>query len=309
MSTGASALITDLDTPEIHRLVPAIRSTLQGIAGDDVARKLDYATHAVTHLLDRGKSLDGIAKKAARSVELTIEDITEITHRCIAEVTHHLLHNPPSAGPSAFLAIAGVTPIVEAHKLQAQARLASLARDMQRLTHEVTSLPTTDTPELNAPVSPASYSPTGSSASNSSDYPGTRPSSEADGLASNFSGNTSGAPTPQAAAAVEAAKSALGTPYQWGGTTPGVGMDCSGLTQWAYAQAGVEIPRMADQQAVGAPVSMDQLAPGDLAVWDGHVAMYIGDGQIIEAGDPVQISPVRTNNMGMSFLGFYRPTA
>lgn len=108
-------------------------------------------------------------------------------------------------------------------------------------------------------------------------------------------------------AAVAAARSQLGAPYVWGGTSPS-GFDCSGLTQWAYRQAGVEIPRTAEQQAIGTQVTADQLQPGDLVVWDGHVAMYAGDGQIIEAGDPVQTNPLRTSNMGMAFLGFYRPT-
>ncbi|MBV7302803.1 C40 family peptidase [Corynebacterium sp. TAE3-ERU2] len=109
------------------------------------------------------------------------------------------------------------------------------------------------------------------------------------------------------ARAVAAAESQLGTPYVWGGTTPD-GFDCSGLVQWSYAQAGVELPRMAHEQAVGRQVSADELQLGDLVVWDGHVAMYAGEGMMIEAGDPVQKNPVRTTNMGMGFLGFYRPT-
>ena len=109
-------------------------------------------------------------------------------------------------------------------------------------------------------------------------------------------------------AAVAAAKSQMGQPYVWGGTGNG-GFDCSGLTQWAYSQAGVDLPRTADQQAIGQQVSADQLQPGDLVVWDGHVAMYSGNGEIVEAGDPVQTNPLRTSNMGMQFKGFWRPTA
>lgn len=108
-------------------------------------------------------------------------------------------------------------------------------------------------------------------------------------------------------AAVAAAKSMVGTPYVWGGSAPG-GFDCSGLTSWAYQQAGVDIPRTAESQAVGRQVSYEDLQPGDLVVWSGHVAMYAGDGMMVEAGDPVQMNPVRTSNIGMPFKGFWRPT-
>ena len=111
----------------------------------------------------------------------------------------------------------------------------------------------------------------------------------------------------QGQAAAQAALSQVGTPYGWGGTGNG-SFDCSGLTQWAWRQAGVELPRTAESQAVGRQVSAEELQPGDLVVWDGHVAMYSGDGQIVEAGSPVQTGPLRTNNMGMAFKGFWRPT-
>ncbi|GGM59676.1 hypothetical protein GCM10012275_33470 [Longimycelium tulufanense] len=117
------------------------------------------------------------------------------------------------------------------------------------------------------------------------------------------------APNEVAAAAVRNALSALGTPYVWGGSNPPQGTDCSGLTKWAYGNAGLELPRLAQEQTVGARVpSADQLLPGDLLVWSGHVAMYVGNGQLIEAGDPVQIGPVRTTNAGQALLGFFRPT-
>lgn len=117
------------------------------------------------------------------------------------------------------------------------------------------------------------------------------------------------APNAVAAGAVRHALTQLGVPYQWGGTTPGVGLDCSGLTQWAYREAGLDIPRLAQEQDIGGVVSGGSLMPGDLAVWDGHVAMVVGNGMMVEAGDPVQLSPIRTANAGQGFQGFWRPTA
>ncbi|OBI83031.1 C40 family peptidase [Mycobacterium sp. E740] len=122
-------------------------------------------------------------------------------------------------------------------------------------------------------------------------------------------GSTATAPNAVAASAVRYALTQLGVPYDWGGTTPGVGLDCSGLTQWAYSEAGLTLPRLAQEQDIGAPVSGGDLRPGDLAVWDGHVAMIVGNGQMIEAGDPVQLSAVRTTNAGQGFQGFWRPTS
>ena len=122
-------------------------------------------------------------------------------------------------------------------------------------------------------------------------------------------GSTANAPNAVAASAVRHALTQLGVPYDWGGTTPGVGLDCSGLTQWAYQQAGLDIPRLAQEQDIGSAVGQASLRPGDLAVWDGHVAMIAGNGMMVEAGDPVKLSAIRTTNAGQGFQGFWRPTA
>ncbi|MDO1484141.1 NlpC/P60 family protein [Rhodococcus rhodochrous] len=122
-------------------------------------------------------------------------------------------------------------------------------------------------------------------------------------------GSVSLAPNETAAAAVRHALAQQGTPYVWGGTSPGSGLDCSGLTQYAYAQAGVELPRLAQEQDVGTRVDPAAALPGDLVVWDGHVAMVVGNGLMVEAGDPVSVTPMRTGNGGMAFHGVYRPTA
>jgi peptidoglycan DL-endopeptidase CwlO len=122
-------------------------------------------------------------------------------------------------------------------------------------------------------------------------------------------GSSAEAPNETAAQAVRNAMTALGTPYVWGASNPPAGTDCSGLTSWAYGNAGLQLPRHSSAQAMGASVpDPSQLLPGDLVVWSGHVAMAVGNGQMIEAGDPVQISHIRTSNIGMAFLGFYRPT-
>ena len=114
-------------------------------------------------------------------------------------------------------------------------------------------------------------------------------------------GSTAMAPNAVAASAVRHALTQLGVPYQWGGTTPGVGLDCSGLTQWAYREAGLELPRLAQEQDIGAAIDPGSLRPGDLAVWDGHVAMIVGNGTMIEAGDPVQLSRSERTTQGRVF--------
>lgn len=120
------------------------------------------------------------------------------------------------------------------------------------------------------------------------------------------------APNAKAAGAVREALTQLGVPYVWGGETQGRGFDCSGLTQWAYGKEGISLPHDAAAQNIGERVAAANLAPGDLVVWDGHVAMYVGNDKMIEAphtGDVVHIVPLRTSNAGDAFEGFFRPTA
>lgn len=84
-----------------------------------------------------------------------------------------------------------------------------------------------------------------------------------------------------------AARSQLGVPYVWGGSTPGEALDCSGLTQYCYAQAGIPIPRTADdQRASGEEVPLSEARPGDILWREGHVGIYTGGDSYIHAPRP-----------------------
>ncbi len=84
--------------------------------------------------------------------------------------------------------------------------------------------------------------------------------------------------------------SQLGVPYRWGGESPGAGFDCSGLMQWAFAQAGVALPRVAQDQFDATTAVSDPVA-GDLVFFGGsdsdvtHVGMLIAPGEMIDAPD------------------------
>ncbi|WTU05038.1 LysM peptidoglycan-binding domain-containing C40 family peptidase [Kitasatospora sp. NBC_00070] len=112
--------------------------------------------------------------------------------------------------------------------------------------------------------------------------------------ASGSTATTAVAATGSKAAAINFAMSKLGQAYVYGGSSNG-GWDCSGLTQAAFRQAGISLPRVANDQAdASTRVSLDNLQAGDLLFWSNngsnsgvyHVALYIGDGKYVEAANP-----------------------
>lgn len=141
----------------------------------------------------------------------------------------------------------------------------------------------------------SSSSSNSSSSNSSSSSSGSSSSSSSNSSSSSSSSSSPSYSADKGSIIVNAAYSQIGVPYVWGGTTPGVELDCSGLVQYCYRQAGISIPRTSgDILAKGTIVSDPQ--PGDICWTSGHVAIYIGGGQMIEAqqtGVPVKVSSVR----------------
>ena len=119
------------------------------------------------------------------------------------------------------------------------------------------------------------------------------------------------APAPQVSTGqkiLDAASTRVGSPYVWGATGPN-SFDCSGLTSWAYQQAGISIPRTSQAQiGGGTPVAKSDLQPGDLVAFYGgasHIGIYAGNGQVVHApssGTSVSYAPLDS----MPFYGATR---
>lgn len=169
----------------------------------------------------------------------------------------------------------------------------------------------TSTSDNTSSTSTLSYTSNASNSSNTSKSANTSNASN--------SANTSSRVGTAKTLGLSAAKDALaylGRPYQWGGESP-EGFDCSGLVQYVYTSLGVQMPRTSYEQFdVGTPISWDDLRPGDLVFFTtdepgaSHVAIYIGNGLIVQALNPdtgVIVSHLDDDYYREHFIGARRP--
>jgi cell wall-associated NlpC family hydrolase len=135
------------------------------------------------------------------------------------------------------------------------------------------------------------------------------------GAAGAGSSTLSGASSSAINVMLTAAMSRRGLPYVWGGNGPTV-FDCSGLVQWSFRQAGITMPRVAaDQARTGPAVPVSQLQPGDLLFYHtdatapnyiSHVAIFLGNGWMIEAPQPGENVHAVPADFGSEFAGAVR---
>lgn len=275
MATMQPAQLPEVELPRVPDLSAA--APLAAIAHGNPAPLLESAKN-----IDLDKETISAALGQARTlVTGTIRDLVGIATQLLRQglpTALGLLSLDPSARAAA---LAQLRALISQHLGMASARVQRLMGDLSAAAQSLQ--PVAQRP-VHSALADAPVSPTGAQQATA------LPEQSAAGAGADATAHEapfpSPAPEPAAEggsaagqAAVAAAKSQVGQPYVWGGTGNG-GFDCSGLTQWAYSQAGVDLPRTADQQAVGQQVSADQLQPGDLVVWDGHVAMYSGNGEI-----------------------------
>lgn len=321
----STAAVLDDARATQHRLNSELAPQWSGAGGSQALATLDQAVRDTAHHCDNSTGIAEVIESAADKVRLASVELQSILDSFVTIAS--------AMGPSLFTpaGVTAVLPVAMTHVQRGIAVLektrAALADDTQRLmaigrTPAGSAMVGTQLARVGdelgnltdaafGPVQAAAPVTSPDAAGGAQTLPAGLSATDPGGTGVAITlpdGSVAYAPNERAATAVRAALSQQGVPYVWGGTTPGQGLDCSGLTQWAYREAGVELPRLAQEQdTAGVAIAQSDLQPGDLAVWSGHVAMYVGNGQLVEAGDPVSVSPLRTTNMGQTFEGFYRP--
>jgi cell wall-associated NlpC family hydrolase len=114
--------------------------------------------------------------------------------------------------------------------------------------------------------------------------------------------------------AAEIALKAVGVPYRWGGESPAVGFDCSGLVRWAYGRVGIDLPHSSYAlYGEGRRVSTTRMEPGDVLFFEGlgHVGLYLGRGRMVHApqtGRSVEVVRLGEPGYGGRLIGARRVT-
>jgi cell wall-associated NlpC family hydrolase len=265
-------------------------------------------------LLDRigqqdARVVDGLRDQKARLAELRtqLEEDRDKAEEAVAarerekQRIERLLAQRQAVLDSVSEELHGLIAAEERRREQEAARQAEIARQRQAAE---TAAATNGSAPASAPASSSAPSVSSEPAAPSTPAPSASEPEQEQPTASvpSASGN---------ARAAQIAMTQLGVPYVWGGASPSVGFDCSGLASWAYAQIGKSVPHFTGAIWSAFPrVPSGQLEPGDMVFFRpdlGHMGIYIGGGQYVNApqtGDVVKVSSLAGRS---DYQGAVRP--
>lgn len=269
-----------------------------GVHGDQIGQKQGYVQVSIgdrQQLVDDVQAAQQVTREQRRDLEASQREATAAVRR--AETKQAQAQDAASKLAAIKSQLDGQLATLVAEKQAAQARAAEERVRAQVAAQAATAERQSASAREATQAPSAALPPVAASNSNQSNPPPTS------------SGGPGFVPPPNASAAsiaIAAARSQLGVPYSWGGgnaSGPSYGIaqganirgfDCSGLTLYAYAQAGITLSHLTwDQMKQGRVVPLSQIEPGDLVFYwgGGHMALYIGGGQVIHApqtGDVVR---------------------
>jgi len=295
-----ASVLSSADLPDALRRMHQVDAVLDGDhraaahAGQEVARQRQAAARLQTAALGATRLQRAVADRGDTVRALLAQTdalVARADARVVALAEQQRLAEQAAAALRAAAALAAAqahdAALLDAARARAEAEAGAAA---EAAAHQVAGAPTGGAPR---PAAPGAFVPTAGDP------------------------RTGAAPASVVSAALDFARAQLGKPYVWGATGPD-SFDCSGLTQAAYAAAGVRLPRVAQDQWVAGPhVDLGAIQPGDLLFWASdtsapasihHVAFYLGGGQILAAphtGDVVKVEPLYLEG----YLGAVRPAA
>jgi len=320
-----ASVLSSADLPDALRRMHQVDAVLDGDhraaahAVQELARQRQAAARLQTAALSATRLQRAVADRGD-TVRALLAQTDALVARADARVVTLAEQQRLAEQAAAALRAAAALAVAQDHDaaLLAAARArapAEAGAAAEAAVHQVAGAPTGGAPTGGAPTGGA---PTGGAPTGGAPTAGApRPAVPGAFIPTAGDPTTSAAPASVVSAALDFARAQLGKPYVWGATGPD-SFDCSGLTQAAYAAAGVRLPRVAqDQWFAGPHVDLGAIQPGDLLFWASdtsapatihHVAFYLGGGQILAAphtGDVVKVEPLYLEG----YLGAVRPVA